>query len=63
MLTGSLLCMVTVSILLHHLLFLLLHSLVLLLLLLLLDGYDSVADVDSDGDTGVTDGVRVKSWA
>ena len=61
MLTGSLLCMVTVSILLHHLLFLLLHSLVLLLLLLLLDGY--VADADSDGDTGVTDGVRVKSWA
>ena len=53
--------MVTVSILLHHLLFLLIHSLVLLLLLLLLDGYDSVAD--SDGDTGVTDGVRVKSWA
>ena len=60
MLTGSLLCMVTVSILLHHLLFLLLHSLVLLLLL---DGYDSVVDADSDGDAGVTDGVRVKSWA
>ena len=55
--------MVTVSILLHHLLFLLLHSLVLLLLLLLHDGDDSVADADSDGDTGVTDGVRVKSWA